>query len=88
MFFMAPMLSTNGGMKSLGIAGYFSFQLHRTYCVAETLHNHLNPNVLYRMLAAGDLFPLLFLQFICFSQYFTIIFVLYKMINSRRLNHE
>jgi hypothetical protein len=41
-----------------------------------------------RMLAAGDLFPSLLLQFICFSQHFTTTFVLYKMINTKRLNHE
>ena len=41
-----------------------------------------------RVLAAGDLFASLFLQFICFSQSFTIIFVLNKLINTKRLNHE
>jgi hypothetical protein len=39
-----------GGMKSLGIAGYFPVQLHRTRCGAERSNNHLNPNVLYRVL--------------------------------------
>ena len=38
-------------MKSLGIAGYYPVQLHRTWCGAERLHNHLNPNVLYRVCA-------------------------------------
>ena len=53
-----------GGMKSLGIAGYFPVQLHRTLCVAEYLTNHLNPNVLNRMLWAGVLcFLSFFFQF-------------------------
>jgi len=41
-----------------------------------------------RVLAAGDLFASLFLQFICFSQSFTIIFVLNKLINTKRLKYE
>mgnify|MGYP006428457395 CR=1 FL=1 len=43
-------------MKSLGIAGYFPVELHRTWCGAECLNNHLNPNVLYRLLAFRCLF--------------------------------
>jgi len=37
---------TVGGMKSLGIAGYYPDQLHQTLCGAKRLHNHLNPYVL------------------------------------------
>jgi len=44
---------TVGGMKSLGLAGYYPVQIHRTLCGAERLLNHLNPNVLYRLLGAG-----------------------------------
>ena len=47
---------TVGGMKSLGITGYFPVKLHRTWCVAESLNNHLNPNVLYRVLCVRVLF--------------------------------
>jgi len=53
-------------MKSLGIAGYYPVQLHRTRCGAECLHNHLKPNVLYRLLGAGvHCFTLFFLS-ICY----------------------
>ena len=52
--------TTDGGMKSLGIAGYFPVQLPQTWCVVECLNNHLNPNVLYRVLAVRCLFFLSF----------------------------
>jgi len=47
-------LAYNDGVwNRWGIAGYFPVQLHRTLCVAECSNNHLDPNVLYRVLYAG-----------------------------------
>jgi hypothetical protein len=45
-----------GGMKSLGIADYFPVQLHQPLSVVESINNHLNPNVLYRVLCGVILF--------------------------------
>ena len=51
-------------MKSLGIAGYFPVQIHKILSVAESMNNHLNPNVLYRVLPPGVLcLPSFFYQF-------------------------
>ena len=57
-------LYNGGGMKSLGIAGYFPVQIHKILSVAESMNNHLNPNVLYRVLPPGVLcLPSFFYQF-------------------------
>lgn len=75
-------------MKRLGFRAAF-LSTDKNVGARTKLPQTNEPQLFYdRVLAAGDLFASLFLQFICFSQSFTIIFVLNKLINTKRLNHE
>ncbi len=75
--------------ETLGISELLHYQGTTNFDGRTKARITTSPPMFYdRVLAAGDLFPSLFLQFICFSQSFTIIFVLYKLINTKRLNHE
>ena len=48
--------------ETLGIAGYFPIQLHRTWSGAERLHNHLTPNVLWPLVSNWPLFSFVILS--------------------------